>query len=532
MGVILLGDKTAAARWLAYAKSRAAALAKQGNNLSQTFSPAEGVTIRVQTLQGTPRVWIEAGGFDYVTSAGPNGQYDQNLWMGALRSGAASVRGKSVFGSGQATNLRPLGDGAFFGGPLPSGSFTGYVQLIATKSSTANGGGFAPWQPAPEVGAAIKSVVYSGLIGDAESGYSKRLHILYQYSADNPGYPASSSVTMPAVASSYDSGQSWNVTQFYVVLRQVNPFNGNTTQAILTPIDIIFLGDNRLSIVCTAAPSHSYLEDGAWNGAGFLQQFQDLQSLQGILALNSSDGGLSWAPSYTPKSAMGFVDWRPPPTISLISENFDGPHSVQYMGGSSIIALTGDFGNSLNPLQTDVFVSTNAGASFAWAARHPTLSGPSFSGLTQLGGDSVGYIRTERHDTTPGVYGKNHVYRTTNGGSTWEKFKMPESSFIVMPGNMVATAVPSLPDPVPEGKVAADYAKLAGFSRGPVTDDTPNPAWKVILSEDGGKTWGSGGIANTNGTNSQPGYNLGVISRKLPAFPIFPDLHKNGLAIP
>ena len=69
MGVILLGDKTAAARWLAYAKSRAAALAKQGNNLSQTFSPAEGVTIRVQTLQGTPRVWIEAGGLEYFVIA-------------------------------------------------------------------------------------------------------------------------------------------------------------------------------------------------------------------------------------------------------------------------------------------------------------------------------------------------------------------------------------------------------------------------------------------------------------------------------
>ena len=84
MGVILLGDKTAAAHWLSYAKSRAAALAKQGNNLSQTFSPAEGVTIRVQTLQGNPRVWIEAGALEYFVVAHDQPNTKQQLF-GAAR---------------------------------------------------------------------------------------------------------------------------------------------------------------------------------------------------------------------------------------------------------------------------------------------------------------------------------------------------------------------------------------------------------------------------------------------------------------
>jgi hypothetical protein len=68
VSIILLGDRAAAGHWVAFARAKAAALGKVGTNLSQTYKPAPGVTVRVQTLQGTPRIWIEAGGgYEYIT---------------------------------------------------------------------------------------------------------------------------------------------------------------------------------------------------------------------------------------------------------------------------------------------------------------------------------------------------------------------------------------------------------------------------------------------------------------------------------
>jgi hypothetical protein len=478
MGVILLGDKTAAARWLSYAKSRAAALARQGKNLSQTFSPVEGVTIRVQTLQGTPRVWIEAGGMDYVMATDrpvEGGVARTTILGGTIRSGAARPVGFTEFGTSNGLLLRPLGDDVFLASPTAQG-FAGNAAIIYAKRSTATGTGFNPWQdPAYDVFATTK-VFHSGV---TEDGFA-RLHVMYAYyrSAPYTGAP-NNTIEHPAIATSFDGGASFSTTVFTI---NVTP-PGAVPSGALEDIYIrsaVFCGNNKIALVGIA-------QWGATNS---------------ICSLTSSNGGASWAFNLAPQTEGVF-------TSQL---------TCAHIGGDKILGVTTNPGSGIGARKT--YLSTDAGVSFTLVEDSVDIININLSELVCLAPDSALYIRNDI------------VFRTVDAGATWEAIAGAVNGQPVI-GNdgflgtaPVVIAVPSVPDPLPAGKYPADYTTLATRCALP---DSPQTT-RIGISRDGGRTWKSGGIIPGDGFSI--GNNIGVINKKLPPFPIFPDLHKNGLDIP
>ena len=495
MGVILLGDKTAAARWLAYAKSRAAALAKQGNNLSQTFSPAEGVTIRVQTLQGTPRVWIEAGGMDYIASdydpahplAVPT---DSTLYGGKLLSGSASPAGKSPFGRFAGHNLYPLGGNEFLGGP-PQHTFSGAVQLVTVKGGKiASGQAFSPWQDPAYSITGVRAVLHSGMVDsglmdDLENPvYKKRMHVLYQYSRTMPHSGTGSyRITQPAIATSVDGGWTFSITPFVINIEATVGFPGDYDPENFQNVDIreaIFCGDNRIALI-----GRAYGPDIRWNeGSNFIPTTSG-----SVCTLTSDDGGATWAIHYAPQT------WGTLPN----------PIGSCYIGGSKVLGVLTNFGGLQTPRET--YLSTDCGATFS-LVEGPTVGAPDlgYSDVVCLGADSAAYYRF------------GNFYRTHDAGATWEVLPVPAEVNNFEPGRIVLRNTPSTLAPDPPALVA-DYASIVMLTAVGQTD-------RVALSVDGGRTWRKGGVIPKRVPN------VGLLDRALPAFPAFPDLHKNGLPIP
>ena len=490
MGVILLGDKTAAARWLAYAKSRAAALAKQGNNLSQTFSPAEGVTIRVQTLQGTPRVWIEAGGMDYIASDYDASHplevpTDSSLYGGRLMGGAAKPVGKSTFGQFAGHNLYPLGGNEFLAGP-PQQTFAGAVQLVTVKGGKiASGQTFSPWQDPTYDITGVHDVLYSGLVqnGTDENGapiYKKRLHVLYHYERHIPreGY-VDYRITQPTIATSVDGGASFSITPFVITVDAV-PYSpayiGNGDLQNIDIMNAVFCGDNRIDLIGRA----SGVSGGVFTAS--------------VCTLTSADGGATWELNYTPN-----------PLGTPLSHM-----TCAYIGGSKVLGVsTNLFGNSR---VRETYLSTDYGATFSQiegpAAAILGNTDAGFSDVVCLGPDSAAYYRN------------GNFYRTHDAGLSWEALPVPAEVTPIQAGRFALLNSPVLPDPPPAPpKTIADYAKIIMLTAASHTV-------QIAKSDDGGRTWKKGGIIPKRVPN------VGLISKSLPPFPIFPDLHKNGLTIP
>ena len=479
MGVILLGDKTAAARWLAYAKSRAAALAKQGNNLSQTFSPAEGVTIRVQTLQGTPRVWIEAGGMDYVMATDrpvEGGVARTAILGGTIRSGAARPVGFTEFGTSNGLLLRPLGDDVFLASPTAQG-FAGNAAIIYAKRSTATGTGFNPWQdPAYDVFATTK-VFHSGV---TEDGFA-RLHVMYEYYRPAPyAYDPNYTIPHPAIATSFDGGASFSTTIFAINVHPPVPGLPADAYEDIYMRSAVFCGNNKIALVGIA-------QWGATNS---------------ICSLTSSNGGASWAFNLAPQTEGVF-------TSQL---------TCAHIGGDKILGVTTNPGSGIGARKT--YLSTDAGVSFTLVEDSVDIININLSELVCLAPDSALYIRNDI------------VFRTVDAGTTWEVIDGLLDGQLVRTNDgflgtaPVVIAVPTIPDPIPAGKSPADYAVLATRCALPESPLTT----RIAISKDGGRTWKAGGIIPGDGFSI--GNNIGVINKKLPPFPIFPDLHKNGLDIP
>ena len=504
MGVILLGDKTAAARWLAYAKSRAAALAKQGNNLSQTFSPAEGVTIRVQTLQGNPRVWIEAGGMDYIASDYDASHplevpTDSSLYGGRLLGGGAKPVGKSTFGQFAGHNLYPLGGNEFLGGP-PQQSFSGAVQLVTVKGGKiASGQAFSPWQdPAYNI-VGVHDVLYSGLVDSGPTDgtgvpiYTKRFHIIYRWTkqhlvgGNGIVFPYPQSVPQVAVSTTLDGGVSFSTTVFNInIFATTQPpdtwaYVGDGPLEEVYIDSAVFCGDNHVALIGRAV--------GGWG--------EPVKTPIGSrLTLTSSDGGMTWAMNLAPQTD-GVGRDTPPLTCA-------------YIGGSKVIGVnTSLFEPSL---MRQTYLSTDYGATFTLVEgpAEPTAgnSDAEFSDVVCLGEDSAAYYRL------------GNFYRTHDAGTTWEVLPVPAEVNSFEPGRIMLRNIPPLPDALPDpSKNVADYASIVMLT---VID----PSDQIALSADGGRTWTQGGIIPKRVPN------VGLLGRKLPPFPAFPDLHKNGLPIP
>jgi hypothetical protein len=457
---------------------------------------------------------------DYVCSFGLNDDgTSTNLWTGQLRAGVARRSGKSLFGQGitSVNNLMPIGDGQFLGGPLLAGSWSGLAQIITTTGGRPTGQAFAPWQEQPVTG--IKALLYSGLVQGMDDAIHKRFSLAYYYEAPPQGYPTRPSIRMPAVVTTYDSGQSFTATQFYINFTEYSTYNsGGTAQAEFDPVGAVFFGNNTIAVMSYTRPSGFYLENG---NASF-----HTPSLYGVHTLLSYDGGQSWSSHHTSYDSLGLI--LHDPTSFGDGNPIDGIgyfNTVCYIGGSSVITSPCTFGSGFPPMA--VLRSDDFGQTFYVVTLNTQVMLPYYGGISQICEDAAAYVNPFKYVEEPGVSGQRLFRRTTDGGITWQVYPFPEDVDIVISGNIVVREKIVVPDPMPPGKVKADFAKLAVIWKKKPTTEVPEPSFQIGLSDDGGVTWRGGGIVNKDDS----GANIGLMNKKLPAFPGYPDLHKNGLEI-
>jgi hypothetical protein len=459
------------------------------------------VTIRVQTLQGTPRVWIEAGGIDYIASdydaANPlKVPTDSSLYGGMLRGGAAKPVGKSTFGQFAGHNLYPLGGNEFLAGP-PQQTFAGAVQLVTVKGKSASGNTFSPWQDPTYDITGVHDVLYSGLVqnGTDENGapiYKKRFHVIYrwvrQHAVTNYGvYGAyTQSVQQAAISTTTDGGATFSTTIFNISIfaTTLTPdiwgYSGDGRLEDVYIESAVFCGNNRIALIGRAI--------GSWG-----EPTGAREHIGSRITLTSADGGATWALNLEPQVEGAGFDTR--------------ALTCAYIGGSKVLGVRTQVGGA--PALRETYLSNDYGATFA-LVEGPTTGtvDAGFADVVCLGPDNAAFFRL------------GNFYRTSDAGLSWETIPVPAEVNNFEPGRIVLRNTPALPDPPPDPpKPVADYAQIVMLTAVGTTD-------QIALSDDGGKTWKKGGIIPKRVPN------VGLIDRKLPAFPVFPDLHKNGLTIP
>ena len=533
--LILQGDKALAGRYVPFGNAQLDALFRSNvQHAKRTFKVGGDVTVRVERTGNHGRVWIETGA-DYVTEFQTNGDGTSlNLWTGRMRSGRASPKGKSLFAVGQPSFLTPLGDGAFIAGPEVGSAGGGASQLIATRGGAPRGSAFAPYSP--PAGYSLRRACYSGLYDTGEKDENdkpivdKRMHLLYYrnvYIAGDVNYPQ----IQPTVLTSIDSGRSFFTTEITIPSEMPGPgfpLGAEWLYAETEPFDMVFLGNNRITALCRMTPTFT----------DFSLDLSGASPWWGVVTLKSDNGGASWSAHFTSWNDFGFLHILPSGlevTPSVVQERKRLPKSLCYIGGDSLLAIGLHTDSTFVGNVSALIRSDDAGATWYVVHEDFPVAPPTWGGLIPLGPDSCGYIVQETLDTTPGNYRKLVFNRTVNGGATWTRTFLPDFMAGVMPWSLTVTAALKPPVPVPEGKVAADYAQLAVFCREPATANTPQPPWRIALSGDGGATWTLGGIVSSSkdGTSAPllPGKNLGMMNKNVPPFPAFPDLHKNGLDI-
>ena len=541
--IIPMGDVPAALEWVGYAKKRAwELLGMQGTWRRKVIRPNADTVIRIETLAGIPRVTIEVNGVDYVTEFQVNQDGTSlNLWAGRLRSGAASVKGKSLLGNttGHKTFLTPLGKGDFLVAREPGASVGSVAQLIKTPDGIPSGQTFNPYNPS---GYALVRAGYSGVYASTDSGgnptFPRRSHLLYYRPVPIDGFPTDPPQIMPTVVTSLNDWASFGTTEFLLTVQETIMVAGlypRLVVADVTPFDFTFLGNNRIVVLCQAVPQDHYLPQDNPNGSSLGSWSERPKELWGMLTLTSADGGQTWATNFTSWDALGFIGYVDSTHIA----NYELkalPSVACYIGGDFLLAtsvcLDGVTGLSIATLMR----SDDAGATWYVKLTDFPMTPPSYGGLVTLGPESCGYITRERRDTDPLHYGYPHFYRTIDGGATWTKTRLPDFVNDYLPSSLTMTAALAPPSPIPTGKVAADYAQLAFFCQEPPKNPDDRPPFRVALSGDGGATWALGGIVSSSPGKPAyapvPGSNLGMMKTSIPAFPAFPDLHNNGLTVP
>lgn len=95
--IIPVGDADAANEWIPFARRKMVELSRFGDYARRTWYPADGVVIRGEMLSGIPRVFIEVGGYEYIT-------------IGDYFSGDSSVRGIHAGKFGQQNTSKKIND--------------------------------------------------------------------------------------------------------------------------------------------------------------------------------------------------------------------------------------------------------------------------------------------------------------------------------------------------------------------------------------------------------------------------------------
>jgi len=509
--IIPVGDVDAASEWIPFARRKMVELSRFGDYARRTWQPADGVVIRGEMLSGIPRVFIETSP-GYVCSFGLHeDDTSTNLWTGALLSGTAQIRGKSLFNRGGSTgNLTPLGDGQFLGGPPLAGMWSDHAQVITTTGGIPTGQGFAPL-----ASGLLKALVYSGITEGPDDVLHKRFHLIYRRFAPVPGFP-DDSATMPAIVTTRDGGGSFTTNQFYVPITATSTVNGGGTIHIqIDPIGMVFFGNNTIAAISYTYPSGTYLgSDRVTFAPGTFEGIvQGGTELYGIHTLLSLDGGLTWESHHARYDMIG-------------AEGKGYFNTVCYIGGSSIIATPCTFGSGFPPMW--VLRSDDFGQTFYVLTHNTQAMVPYYGGISPICENSAAYNNPFKYVEEPGLDDQRLFRRTTDGGLTWQGYPFPEDVNVVLAGNIVVREKIVVPDPMPPGKTKADFAKLAVIWRKKPTAEVPEPSYQIGLSDDGGVTWRGGGIINKDSS----GGNIGIMDKKLPPFPGYPDLHKNGLPVP
>jgi hypothetical protein len=493
MSVILLGDKTAAARWLAYAKSRAAALAKQGNNLSQTFSPAEGVTIRVQTLQGTPRVWIEAGGMEYFVIAHDQPNTKQQLFGAAkpqqpFRPVVSPSYDQSIWWvranqDDRQLHVGPRGTAFFFTNNVSSG-FPQMRQLWKLTnigqptikmvrefpSDTASGSNAFMRTELIYTGEnLIPDPAYVGT-GDPPLVLRHRYMILSTLDMVGDSPPGTDNIWVHAYAlqTSIDSGATWTVGSFGIDTNTIFPDTGDKVYRLYQfPVSrpnhirqpVSYVGNDTLLLTLNF-----------WDGVNLAFNY-----IQYSYNLISTNNGASWE---LIGGAINSIEPDPVNGGDYIVSSYPSAHTFVPIGksGASMVVLAQADSAIAGDIQT--WVSYDRGANFN------TLVTVSVAGLSQHRAPICTATGCAIFAALVSGFGWK-FYRTLDYGSSWTQVGEITDGFVERYTLFIAGQDA---DGLPDGTKA-----FIGCSV-----DIGEGNKVMYLSSDGGATWARGGkIAGT-----------------------------------
>ena len=185
---IPIGDVAAAAEWIPLARKLAWDLVRQGNYHRRIITPAPGVTIHIETLAGIPRVFIETGGYDWISIS----WHTQELYAGKFGLDGKSKKildfpfrapdGITVIGP----NLLHIGGNQFATGPAQNYP-SEQIAVISVQGLTASVKYLPRWRSGTDEQYNIVTLQYGGKTVEGV----KRIEYLsiYQYDINRYTYP-------------------------------------------------------------------------------------------------------------------------------------------------------------------------------------------------------------------------------------------------------------------------------------------------------------------------------------------------------
>ena len=497
--VVPSGDVPAALKWVGYAKKRAWELLAQGTWRRKVIHPDADTTIRIETLAGIPRVTIEVrGGEEYILLTANTPEYPYSLVGGPYKAGAATQKHTNIFGATTTTSrhIQRMADGWYlFSARAPLGTHGnsfGFIapdmQLVSISSPWTyfdSGAGQTLMGDSTFRNAFVSDSCYAGL---DEDGINIAHHLYMKLDDAYNG-----SVVGPAVLTAvYDgtvpNGFSWSVSKLNPVFAG---FEGEPVQAY----SIVHLGDRHILIL-------------GWvrKFVGGLDPYTFLH-----VRYTSADNGATWSVYADASPDIRFLR-----TACYVGNGVTLGFSNYIASYELSPAAFFDAAYALN-----VWVSEDFGAAFALRLRDTQKIGPVSYRPTCIGLGACAYISSTVSDVSPLI-----LYRTIDYGFTWSEIYLGTVASDTIPSSLAVI------DSGPPSELQANTTKLMFVGLPIATEARPTPGWSIIYSLDGGQTWSVGNkITADSGLFSNTTKPEMYVSER-PPFPVFPDLHKNGLDVP